>query len=541
VFIIQLRGDTVTGKGFYREISVTESTPSQDFPDTPHELADRALARLHKVAEGNGLNSSSLTVFEVTEQIVSFQGTLAVSPSFNTQSVSFPGFPKRKCVSASTASALQSMVEKFKSDFEQDPQWFQHVVKELQSHESQGWGMQSAKVTLPGKSAVFAFTQPCVACNGQKTLTCDQCKGRATIICPQCQGQGKELCYYCTGRGEDPQQPGRACHTCAGTRYAPCRSCLTRGLLPCPTCGGNRGIPCRTCGATGGITQEIAVECAATTYFTMAHDDLPSGLRRGLDRIGVENLGKGHGDISAFEVTQEERERVPKGGQIPVLRYVVALPYAEMKVNLAGKKALLSAVGKRCVLSGVPNFLDFTLRPWREKLHAAALGQASVDDALGARAVKDVLCLVVAGNGTERHVRRAYPFGMSSEAILAMIKDMRLALKKKTQNTRAAVALACFLIWGAVFFAHFVKGLAVGDLANVQAFGADLTLLAVALISSWVALNLAARVVLKQYLPDAPYALQQAVGKIGLGMFLGITAAFVVSLLLAPVKPLWLG
>ena len=291
------------------------------------------------------------------------------------------------------------------------------------------------------------------------------------------------------------------------------------------------------------MTQEVEVTCGAQTHFTMAFEGLPSGLRRGLDRIGIENLGKGHADITASSPPKGDPEEKAQTVQIPVLFYTAVLPYAEMKINLGGKKALVSAVGKRCVISGVPNFLDLSLKPWRDKLHLAAFGHASLEEALEARAFKEILSLTVAGTASEKNVRRLYPYGLSSENIGGILGDMHLALKKTTLAMRAIIAFLCGGLCTAFFYVFFIKGvdeklMLLGNIQNV--LGLDLAVLIGALGVSWIVLNFSTRLALQLRFPQMSHALHQKIGKTGITLFGGIVALFVIFLFLAPVRQLWL-
>lgn len=512
-------------------------------PQVP-TLAERALARLRKVAAGNGLKSADIVVYETQEKEITLKGKMDVSPLCETSAETYPGGVRGKGrTQVGTFAALQEAVAKHRSEFRGNTEWVHPVTEELRSHPGQGWGLESAKVTLPEKSAIYSATEICATCGGHKMLTCQQCLGKGTIICPQCQSRGRELCYYCSGRGEDPQKPGQPCHTCNGTRYAPCRFCQAHGYQACPACNGRRGTPCGGCQATGRITQEAVVTCGAETHFTMQTEGVPGNLRQGLGRLGIVNLPKGHADITAT-LPPKEGEEASEGKKLTtILLYSVVLPYAEMKISFGGKKGIVTALGKRCAISGVPNFLDSSLRPWLEKLRLAALGTAPLESALDARAIDEILSLTVAGKGQAKEVRRLYPFGLSAEVVSALLTYTRLALNKTTLKFRAATAVLCVALSAAFFYALFFEGIEWGvTLAwnRYAAFGFDLAALAAALGISWAVLNFTIRFILKGRFPKRTYALTQKIGKIGYGMFAGIAVAFVVVLFLAPVKPLWL-
>lgn len=290
------------------------------------------------------------------------------------------------------------------------------------------------------------------------------------------------------------------------------------------------------------MTQEVEVACAAETHFKLSYENLPSGLRKGFDRIGLVNLGKGHADISTGGVTKKELEELSPGKPIPILSYKVDIPYAEMKINFGIKKAIVSAVGKRCVLVGVPNFLDPVLEPWMEKLHAAALGRRDLEDALKPRVMKELLALVLAHSASEKRVRRDYPFGLSPGAIEKLIADMRLAVKYATLKIRSIVSAAC--IAGAGIFYHAFYGMGLEARLThgsnyAEALGIDLMILAIVMALGWGALNFSVRAALRKRFPQMPHAFQQDVGMAGGLMAVGIVSVFLIFLSLANVKPLW--
>jgi hypothetical protein len=270
---------------------------------------------------------------------------------------------------------------------------------------------------------------------------------------------------------------------------------------------------------------------------------LPSGLRRGLERIGLANLGKGHGDITASPPTEEQREDRRNGQRVPLLNYTVTLPYAELRMGFGSKKAIIAVVGKRCAISGVPNFLDDTLQPWRDKLRAAATGMGSLNDAIEARALKEILALCAAGKGTGQEVRKLYPFGLSADAITAILKDMRLAVNRVTFKTRGLIALLCPVLSAGLFYVALTVGYLTAWTVGMSAWqqaAADFALLAGVMGVSWGFLNFAIFFVLQRNFPGLSHSLQQKIGKTGYAMLGSIIVIFALCLFLAPSKPIWL-
>ena len=151
---------------------MTDETP-------PQTLAERALSRLRRLAAGNGIEPAAIIVLEKQEQDLVLGGKMEVSPSCATESISYPGGIRSKGRRpVATFAALQEAVTAHQRKFRETPDWVAETVKEIRSHDSQGWGLEDAKVVLPEKSAIYAATETCSHCGGRQLLTCAQCNGQ---------------------------------------------------------------------------------------------------------------------------------------------------------------------------------------------------------------------------------------------------------------------------------------------------------------------------------------------------------------------------
>jgi len=492
-------------------------------PDTPSQsLTEQALARLRKLGEGNGLAPEAFKLVENQESIIAVEAQVRLTPLFTTQAKAYPGPIKGKKIQAlPDFAALQEDVGRRKQQFQSSGVWSEEALQELKKSPGYGWGHDGGKIVLHEQNVTLAANEKCPACRASGLLTCPQCQGRMTVICSYCQGRGQENCYNCFGKGEDPVNPGHQCPVCRGTRFATCRYCRATGQLPCPTCQGKGGTPCTSCQGTGSVTQQVNIEAGAEIHFQIARgSNLPSGLLRSLDRLGMANLAKGHADI---EIIDPPKDAPAESNNIVFLR--AKIPYADIKLRLKDKLVFAASFGKKGLLSGLPAFLDDSLRPWRERLVRAALGAEPLEKALEARAMREALGLVFANKTEANDLRRIYPLGLSPGTAKEIMNNVGMALRRLTLRARALVAATSLAISAALFAGLFfsppgkqmAQTFAPGTLLFIQV---ALPILAMSL--SAYAFAHAIRWVLQRRFPKHAIRLGQGLGKLGYGTLAGI-------------------
>lgn len=507
----------------------------------PLSLTDQALERLRKLAEGNGLTPEAFELVEKAESVQTVTGTVRLTPQFDTQSRSFAGVVKGKNRRvAANFAALQEEIAHLKQKFTDSDPWLDTAMRDLQKAAGYGWGMQGARITLPEHSYVIAATESCPTCRGEKLLSCPQCAGNKNFLCKFCQGTRLEICPNCFGNGQNPANNQMACPICNGTRRISCRNCRGTGLLPCPTCQGKGGTVCGTCGGAGALTQEVAVQGSAEIDFKLGGGThLPAGLLRALDRLGLENLTKGHGDVTIAEPPNADDAPIDK----KTLHLSAAIPYADIKLRLNGKGFLISAFGKRGVLLGVPPFLDESLKPWREALNRAVRDTALLNKALEARVLQDALKLELAGESSPAGLRRLYGVGLSPAAAFDIMRDMRLALRRYTRQSRIAAGVIGFAASTGLFAGLLLTRMhdtATRALPPLAVPAVDLALPALAMILSWIAVQRSGQWALRRRFPQATIKATRKAGNIGHATLAAIFAAYGFILALTPYKPVWL-
>lgn len=527
-------------------------------PNQTSPLAAQVMQRLQKLGSGNGMKPEDIRLYSSEENTFAVEGTMTLLPLFETHTIRHSGGPSNNCGKVVGSSAeLKSEIDRQKLEFETKPKWINEAITKLKEQPAGGWGLDDVRISLPDQSLIIGASETCPSCQGSKSMTCQQCNGAGYITCPQCQGRRQEPCRVCMGSGENPAVPSQPCINCNGMRYASCRYCNGHGSLNCPTCHGSRGTTCSSCEGAGVFTEEVSIACGARTQFKITGKELPSGLRRGLDRLGAANLVKGHADIETLppvmqdddqpappplpgaKPTEQKKEKVPK----PEISYIAKMPYADLRMSFLGKKVIVSVFGKKNVLMGVPAFLDKALEPAREQLKQAVKGVGSIDEALKVRAMRDALTLQINSNSDVNALRRIYPHGLSQDTAAEILRNMRAALNKLTLRSRTLVAILCGLAGSGIFAGVMLTPVFIQITQNMPATTGLIVsgvFLFVVMAACWFSLSAAARLSLQKRFPKIIIPRNQHIGKTGYTMLAFLLIVFIALMILAPAQPDWL-
>lgn len=539
-----------------------KEAPTQTPPPAP-AMAVKAFDRLRKLADGNGLAPQALELISADEKLYEIEGILRMEPNIDLQRVRYPGNVRgsdRKVFRH--ADELRAEIERRAATLRQRPDWIVAAAAQAKSQPAEGWGLDQAEIALPDHSAILAMSENCPACQGRKTLTCDHCQGHGMVTCQQCQGNRQEQCPHCMGRGEDPMQPGKPCHMCQGNRLVTCRTCAGMGQVNCEICHGQRGVTCASCNGAGAFTEEVTVTCRVRTYFSVTCEGMPSGMRRGLDRLGYAKLANGYADIetlaspqlaklekgkplsSAMNAAENENAMQTGAREMPrpEIKYKARMPFAEMRVRFNGKAAIVSIFGKRGALLDVPPFLDAALKEPCAKLKQAAHGEAEIEEALKVRILREALELEASGRGKVKELRRIYPVGLSAELAQEILNDMRIAIGRTTRRFRMIVAGSWFALCAAVFSGMLLTTAHASLTHGLNALAAlalDFAIVGGAAAAGWAMLNAATRFLLSKRFPKLNLAMRQKTGKTGIALGVALFALFWGLFLISPNQPLW--
>lgn len=478
-------------------------------------LADLTLQRLRALAEGNGLAPEKIELVKVNEAVYAVEGLLRLKPSF--QAATSPGFGRAKSGAKNvfpSFDALREEVASQKKEFEKDGQWLTTALKEIEKEPGHGWGLEEADIVWPDQTVMLSASENCPKCGGKGSVPCFNCQGRGLMMCLHCRGTGQEDCPFCLGRGEDPLHPGSPCPTCNGRRFINCRHCQATGQVPCDQCQGKGGLPCDTCRGTGALKQEAKITKGAKAHFELGRtSDMPSGLLRMMERIGLANLAKGHIDVTmqqaAPDAAAEERALV---------RLTAQIPYADLVVKFAGTPHKIAVFGKKSRLLNVPAYLDRALEEARKILAAAARGEADIEKTSSFRLMREALSLALKGKTSPNDLRRLYPVGLSPQAAQEIMRAMGLALKALTARARLIASLAFVIGSAGVFAGFFFSGL---PSFLAERFGekglltVEILLPLLTIGIAWTGLLQTAQGSLKRKYPEASVGGQQDLGRRG--------------------------
>ena len=139
-----------------------------------HPLADKALAQLQKLADGNGLNPADIRLIKAEEKIYALEAVITLSPDSEVKTAHYPGRPQGKSGQIyPTVPAMHAAVDEKQRDFIANPgSWMKIAIEELKAQPGQGWGLNEASVILPNMSSKFAASAACPAASFGSTCVC---------------------------------------------------------------------------------------------------------------------------------------------------------------------------------------------------------------------------------------------------------------------------------------------------------------------------------------------------------------------------------
>lgn len=373
-------------------------------------LAQRALDRVRGVAAGNGLNPHEITLAAQEEATYELAGELTLNARYELELAKPDEIARLEAKPIASQKDLQDAA----NNRAWPASWWQAALDELKQNNvgsGTGWGADGLTITLPHFTQLYRLQELCRRCGGQKWVNCDTCEGT-----------GLEWCWHCNRTGREPANPQQPCTVCLGELKAECRTCNGRRLVSCPACNG-RG---------SGITTYALRFVANTRFGIKAGPELPTPLRRAIDRAGTAKLANGHATIRQEPATEDLNPLAPK------IMFTAIIPFASVRFQIGGEKYSAEVLGHRTAILEMKPFLDAPV--------SAALNNATLHQL---RLFKEAQ-VVAARRGQATDFMRNYPVGLSRDLAEKVFVIARRALndllqKPRRLGTLAAVAASALL------------------------------------------------------------------------------------------------
>ena len=118
---------------------------------TTLSLTDRALERLKKLAEGNGLAPDAIRIMGAEEKIYPLEGMTKLELVVETQASRYPGRVRGKAQAILPSFAgLRAAVEQRQKNWKEEQGWVPAALLRLKEQAGEGWGLDNVRIDLPG-------------------------------------------------------------------------------------------------------------------------------------------------------------------------------------------------------------------------------------------------------------------------------------------------------------------------------------------------------------------------------------------------------
>ena len=389
---------------------------ADDPPAPPTAIAaqpasQRALSRLRAIAAGNGVAPDRIALRNSDEATYRLTGELLLTAQREVKPL------PAKAARGQAATRLDSMdALAARSRAPLPSRWVQEARSELDNLPGQGWGLHEKRIVLAPYNATYRVDVDCDACRGKSHAGCSNCHGRGRVTCPTCHGAGR-----------NPQHQGEPCPRCQG-----------RNQIDCSMCNGTGKRLCAPCQGRGKVAQHFRERLVVDTAFRWADSgvELPTALRRSVDRAGLAKLANGHATIARADA----KDALPSGNVVAV-RYTADLPFAAVKFEIEGRAHRALVLGHKGAVLELTPFLD-----------GAVEQRLAADDAQTLRAFGEAQRAAARGQ-KPAELLRLYPVGLSAPVAGKLWKRACRSLYQATHRRRwAALAigtgLSIALIYG---------------------------------------------------------------------------------------------
>lgn len=419
-------------------------------------LALRALKRIERMGEGNGLSKDDIIPEWIEEQDCEAEGMLTLRLRARVE------WDEKSKHAPADAQQLDSMEDLAKLlDNPLNEKLDGRPVRDLAleyatSLPFKGFGAKNGRFELKGAGRNIVIRTTCQDCQGTGHSVCSTCYGHGRIKCRDCQGDGEQMCHFCHGQREITQPDGSksGCTVCGMRGFIPCKSCQGRGQIVCPTCSGKVKVVCATCKGQGEIPKFGRLHFAVEQEFTIRQVALPKEVSMMLRKVHpLKILRGGHAKITG--------DRIDRTADLhPIIRYDLAIPYAAMRTRLGPRSWNFSVIGHRGKIVGLGGFLDKLIEGSVKKMEQTIVSQGNVVAMLrnleNGRVIQKMMSnrLKRPDLSAMQIVRGSCPIGLSPEMKNRLVKVLDNMIGSLTERDKkigvwvaAAATFGVSLVW----------------------------------------------------------------------------------------------
>lgn len=337
-------------------------------------LAMRALKRIERIGEGNGLEKDDIIPEWLDERDCDAEGVLTLRLQARVE------WDEKSKQAPPDAERLESMDELGRLlDNPLNEKLDGRPVRDLAleyatSLPFKGFGAKNGKFELKGAGRNILITTNCSDCQGSGKSDCSTCYGRGKIKCRDCNGGGEQMCHFCHGQRQVTQADGSksGCTVCGMRGFIPCKTCQGRSQLICPTCSGQVRVVCATCKGKGEIPKFGRLHFAVEQDFNIRQVALPKEVSMMLRKVHpLKIIRGGHAKIVG--------DRVDRSSDLhPIIRYDLAIPYVAMRARLGPRSWNFSVIGHKGKIVGLGGFLDKLIEGSVKKMEQTIVSQGNV-------------------------------------------------------------------------------------------------------------------------------------------------------------------
>ena len=437
-------------------------------PSANMSLAQKALARIAKVARGNGIKKNGITIIQDNSEMITCEAISHIELSHQVKEETKKGQHQIGDVMDSPA-AITQQIDKTTKQALKNKQMRKSLTDALLERPDKGFSLHAEQFDVPTLTREYSAHVPCQTCQGQGQSACQSCGGQKMEQCNQCHGRTTINCNFCNGSGfmQGPDGQPKQCNHCFGQQSIKCPLCQARGRINCRKCKGAGFDKCHPCGGGGVFTQILRVLFKAKTLFEMDRSTLPHPAVKMIEDHGTKLVKGNHIKVKGEQVKRED------GGL--AIQYDFEFPYADLSIGVNGQPIKVHMFGYKGKMLKINNFIDQLVEKEYALLLRAGNNEGNVTGhirkASKKRLIGEGLILAVTQQPKKAMLglKKKYPFGVSNDLVKDVIIQSNKALRnvsRKSHYSGLGMGLVGAAIINAAYFIGPLRGIIAGTVGD---------------------------------------------------------------------------